>query len=359
MDRVGAFFAENTPRRALALLMFVGLLVMFRSLLMLVVFFVTFERGLGLSSELISRRLKWKKQRVLLGLLGVLAVILGALGVWGASNVRPWVTEARTTWPLRLQELRVHPRVIQLQEYLPDTDKLIESASHYAADAVKVLSAVGHIALYAVIGLILAIVFLLGEAELLEWRRGLVQRTLLGTLVRWFEYAAEAVSVTVQLQLIVAICNTVFTLPILFVLGIPDKPALMVLIFVSGLVPVIGNVVSGAILSVLAYIASGPIGVVIFLVLTFVLHKVEAYYLNPRLTARHVKLPGFLLIVSLIAWEHLIGFKGLFLSFPFLFVALKIRDELRAEDAAAGHPPDESSTVSASLPLPKATEVAA
>ena len=93
-------------------------------------------------------------------------------------------------------------------------------------------------------------------------------------------------------------------------------------------------VISGAVLSVLAYIAQGPIGVVVFLVLTFVLHKVEAYYLNPRLTARHVKLPGFLLIVSLIAWEHVAGFKGLFISFPFLFVAIKIRDELREEDAA-------------------------
>ena len=105
-----------------------------------------------------------------------------------------------------------------------------------------------------------------------------------------------------------------------------------VLIFVSGLVPVIGNVISGAVLSVLAYVAKGPIGVVIFLVLTFVLHKVEAYYLNPRLTARHVKLPGFVLIISLIAWEHLLGFKGLFISFPFLFVVLKIRDEMKTED---------------------------
>lgn len=332
MDRIGAFFEEKTPRRALCLLAFVGLLVLFRSLLMLVVFFVTFERGLGLSSGLIAHRFKWPKKRVLLGLIALLAVVLGGLAAWGAAHVRPWLVEARTTWPTRLSELREHPRVVQLQEYLPDSDKIIESASHYAADAVKVLSAVGHIALYAVIGMILAIVFLLGKDELLVWRRSLNPKTLMGTLVRWFEYVAEAVSVTVQLQLIVAVCNTIVTLPILLLLGIRDVPALMVLIFVSGLVPVIGNVVSGAVLSVLAYVARGPVGLGIFLVLTFVLHKVEAYYLNPRLTSRHVKLPGFLLIVSLIAWEHLLGFKGLFISFPFLFVALKIRDELRVED---------------------------
>ena len=142
-----------------------------------------------------------------------------------------------------------------------------------------------------------------------------------------------------QLQLIVAACNTLFTLPVLFILGIPDKPALMVLIFVSGLVPVIGNIISGAVLSVMAYLTAGPIGVLVFVTLTFVLHKVEAYYLNPRLTARHVKLPGFVLIVSLIAWEHLLGFSGLFVSFPFLFIVGKVRAELREDDGLEAKKP--------------------
>jgi predicted PurR-regulated permease PerM len=48
-----------------------------------------------------------------------------------------------------------------------------------------------------------------------------------------------------------------------------------------------------------------------------------------------VKLPGFVLIVSLIAFEHLLGFVGLFVSFPFLFVAGRIRAEFRAEDGEA------------------------
>jgi hypothetical protein len=39
-----------------------------------------------------------------------------------------------------------------------------------------------------------------------------------------------------------------------------------------------------------------------------------------------------LLLVSLIIWEQLAGFVGLLVSFPFLFVAAKIREDLR-------HPP--------------------
>jgi predicted PurR-regulated permease PerM len=136
----------------------------------------------------------------------------------------------------------------------------------------------------------------------------------------------------VQLQLIVAACNALLTLPVILLLGIPHVGSLMVLIFVSGLVPVIGNLVSGGVLALLAYHAHGWLGVAAFVGLTAVLHKIEAYYLNPRLTARHVRLPGFVLIVSLLAWEHLLGFVGLFVSFPVLFVAGRIRAEWREEN---------------------------
>jgi predicted PurR-regulated permease PerM len=83
--------------------------------------------------------------------------------------------------------------------------------------------------------------------------------------------------------------------------------------------------------------------VIIFVVLTFVLHKIEAYYLNPRLTARHVDLPGFVLILSLLAWEHLLGFVGLFVSFPVLYLVGKIRAEFHEEDT----PPVSAQTATA------------
>jgi predicted PurR-regulated permease PerM len=171
--------------------------------------------------------------------------------------------------------------------------------------------------------------------------------TFFGTLARWFEATAEALTLTIQLQMIVALCNTVLTLPVLLFIGVPHVPMLMLLIFIASLVPVVGNIVSGAVLSLLAFQAKGWLGVGLFVGLTFVLHKVEAYYLNPRLTARHVHLPGFVIIVSLVAWEHLLGFVGLFISFPFLFVAGKIIGEFRAEDAVqasttvVGDPPTE------------------
>jgi predicted PurR-regulated permease PerM len=87
-----------------------------------------------------------------------------------------------------------------------------------------------------------------------------------------------------------------------------------------------------------AYTAKGAWAVGVFLGVTFVLHKIESYWLNPRLSAEHVKLPGLVLVVSLLLFEQALGFVGLFLSFPALFVASKIAYEWRTADqpAAAG-----------------------
>lgn len=331
-DRIAEFFAEKTARRALALVLFVGLIVTFRHLAVLLVFFVSFERGLFFSAGFLSRRFKWKRLQSLALVLTVGAVVVGVLGWVSAGRLAKLVVETRETLPERMATLRQHPWYVELQSHLPDSEDLAQSAEHYAADVAKSAAAIGRMFLSALIGLILAIVYFLDEERIRAFRDGLSSKTLFGTLVRWFEHLAESVSLTVQLQLVVAACNAVLTLPVLLLIGVPHVPALMVLIFVSGLIPVVGNLISGAVLVVLAYQVKGWLGVSLFVGLTFVLHKIESYYLNPRLTARHVALPGFVLILSLLAWEHLLGFAGLFVSFPFLYLVGKIRSEFLAED---------------------------
>jgi predicted PurR-regulated permease PerM len=332
-DRVADFFRERTPKRALALVAFLALLLLFRKLLVLLAFFVSFERLLFWSAGLLARRARLSRAVSLGVVLLVAALTLLLVGWVSAGRLVQLVKETRETLPARIAAVREHPLFVELQPHLPDPDALVESAQHYAANVARSAAELGHLIIYALIGLVLAIVYFLEEARLRQFRDALARDSLSGTLTRWGEYVADAVSLTVQLQFIVAACNAVLTLPVLWLIGVPHVPMLMLLIFVSGLIPVVGNLISGAVLSVVAYQTKGWVGVGLFIGLTFVLHKVESYFLNPRLAARHVPLPGFVLILSLIAWEHLLGFVGLFFSFPFLFVAGKLLAEFRAEDA--------------------------
>jgi predicted PurR-regulated permease PerM len=343
-DRIATFFAEKTARRATAVVLFLALIFLFRHLAIILVFFVAFERALFFSAGLLSRRLGWKRLAAFIFVLTVLLGVLGLTGFLSAGAVKRLVIEMRDNLPQAIAHVREHPWFIALEEYLPDSEDLAKSAERYAADVAKSAAAIGRVFVSAVIGLILAVVFFLDQERTQTYRDTLNPRSLFGTLVRWSEHLAESVSLTVQLQLVVAAVNAVLTLPILLALGMPQVPWLMVLIFVTGLIPVVGNMISGWILIFISFQVKGWVGVVLFVVLTFILHKVESYYLNPRLTARHIQLPSFVLILSLIAWEHLLGFAGLFVSFPVLYLVGKIRSEFAEEDLTVLNLPPEPPT---------------
>ena len=341
MDRVAAFFTQKSMRRLVALAVFLGVLYLFRHLAILLVFFVSFERVFRWSSAHLAARTGLTRKKSVLAVLATLVVSFVSLVWLGVGKTVRAFAALHTSFPDRLAELKDHPLVVRFQEEVGGTDKIVEAVKHYSGSALAAATSVGEFVLHIVMAFVLALVYVLELEELEHFWSQIDRRSLSGTLARWFGHLADALTVTVQLQLIVAACNTLMTLPVLLVLGVPKIGPLMVLIFVSALVPVVGNIVSGAVLCLLAYQVKGWLGVGIFMGLTFILHKIESYYLNPRLTARHVKIPGFLLILSLIACEHLFGFAGLFLSFPILFVTGRIRNDFREEDAGvAGSPID-------------------
>lgn len=332
MDRLEAFFAEKSIRRATALALFLALLYVFRDLAVMLLFFATFERALGWSSRTLSEKTKWPAKRCLFAILAAVAVVLGILGYFGIGKTIRAFAAMQEDFPEKLAELRANPIVERLEEQVGGTERIVHGAKEYAGNAISAATAVGKFVVHAIMGFVLALVFVLERAELEAFWSKIDPRSLKGTIGRWLGHVADATVVTVQLQIIVAACNTLMTLPVLLLLGIPNPGALMLLIFVSALVPVIGNIVSGIVLSLLAYQAKGWVGVGVFVLLTFILHKIESFYLSPRLTSRHVKIPGFLLTVCLILCENRLGFAGVFLAFPILFVAGRIRAEWAEED---------------------------
>lgn len=339
MDRIAEFFSQKTARRILVLVLFGATLYLFRHLAILLVFFVAFERAMGWSAGALSARIGVSRKKCVLLVLGVFFAVLGALMWMGIGESIRVFAGVQDDLPERLAKLREHPLVDRLEAQIGGLEKVVETAKHYSGSALAAAIGVGHFLIHIVMGFILALVYVLEQEEIEAFWSKVERRSIVGTLGRWFGHVADATVVTVQLQLIVAACNTAMTLPVLLIIGVPNVAPLMLLIFVSAMVPVIGNIVSGVTLSILAYQQKGWLGVGIFIGLTFFLHKIESYYLSPRLTARHVKMPGFLLIVSLIACEHLFGFTGLFLSFPILFIVGRIRTDFAEEDTGATSSP--------------------
>lgn len=335
---LGAHLTDRNIRRVFVLALFVGLLALFRHLLLLLVFFVVFERVIGLAADYLHAATKLKFKWCVLIVVVLFAGVLGTVVYAGIAALIAHLPEIRRSAVLVVDTIRTSHLWHQMGHAV-NTDAIVDKVREHAGTAVHVAAAVTRDVLYVFIGLVFAIVFLMEREDLENWREAMPMDSVPRILLRYMGHTADAIAITLKLQVIVAIVSAFITLPVLLALRLPGIPALVAMLIVTGLIPVVGGPVAGAVLMTLAYVTRGPIGLGVFVVSTFILHKIESYYLNPRLTAKHVKLPSFVIIVSLVLFEHVFGLVGLFISFPTLYVAAKIRegwldpaDELRDEE---------------------------
>jgi predicted PurR-regulated permease PerM len=127
-------------------------------------------------------------------------------------------------------------------------------------------------------------------------------------------------------QVVISAINALLTLVLLFVLGIPNKLTLIVLVFIFGLLPVVGNLISNTLICISALLKAGLWQVIAALVFLAVIHKLE-YFLNSKIIGNMVKLPIYMTLLGLIIGESLFQISGMILSIP---VILFVRAELSA-----------------------------
>lgn len=313
--------------------MFLGLLYLFRSLAPVLICFVIFERAFGWAADHISSRFPLHRKGALGALLGLMAAGLGLGGFFAVRRLVPVFTSLRVDGRDHIESIVQSSIVARVRQvFNVDIHTITDSIKDYALTAVAYVSATAYFALFVFVGFVLALIYLFQREEIDTWSSGVRPEGILGTLARWLSYVADSIAITIRLQLIVAVVNAVVTLPLLIVLDLPHVGMLFLLVLISGLIPVVGGVLSGIVLCLVAYDVQGLWAVFVFLGVAFALGKIESYYLTPRLTAQHVKLPSFVLVLSLLLFETLFGFYGLFLSFPSLYVASRIAREWREQD---------------------------
>lgn len=125
-------------------------------------------------------------------------------------------------------------------------------------------------------------------------------------------------------QMIISLINTAVSGIIVFGLHLPSPLLLIGLIFFCGLFPVVGNLVSNTILTIIAFISIGLWAAGVCLILLIVIHKLE-YFLNSKIISAIVNLPMVVSLTSLVIGEVLLGLIGLMLAIPML---LFLRHEL-------------------------------
>ncbi|NCX52021.1 MAG: AI-2E family transporter [Actinobacteria bacterium] len=128
-------------------------------------------------------------------------------------------------------------------------------------------------------------------------------------------------------QIVIAAMASVFVFALSLVLGLPSPIAIGMIVFVCGLIPLVGHFLGSGIVTIIALTQSIAIGIIAF-VAYVVYVQIENYVVTPRIMKRTLAVPGAVTIISALIGSSLLGLVGGLLAVPVAASIILILDEV-------------------------------
>ncbi|MFM1769525.1 MAG: hypothetical protein RJA22_2054 [Verrucomicrobiota bacterium] len=167
-----------------------------------------------------------------------------------------------------------------------------------------------------IIGLVVAVSLFLNSQFDLDRDRHAIRNNLYSVtgeeLATRFEIFYRSFTTVMGAQIIISAINTVFTSIFVLSVGLPHPAVIIVVTFLCGLLPVVGNLISNTVITAIAFTVS-PKMAVLSLGFLIVIHKLE-YFLNSKIIGDRIRNPVWLTLLGLILGEKLMGIPGMVLA---------------------------------------------
>jgi predicted PurR-regulated permease PerM len=136
-------------------------------------------------------------------------------------------------------------------------------------------------------------------------------------LTQRFALFFESFRTVMGAQIVISAVNTLFTGLFVVVLSLFGTPlpysfVIVVITFLCGLLPIIGNLISNSVIFSIGLTQSAKLAIISLLYL-IVLHKFE-YFLNSRIIGGRIKNPMWMTLLGLLVGERLMGIPGMILA---------------------------------------------
>ena len=210
----------------------------------------------------------------------------------------------------------------------PDTLKttMIDWLRENARELRTLGGEVGHVIVHILIGMVIG-----GMVSLHEGRPAHAGGPLSTEMSERARRIGDAFRRVVFAQIRISALNTVFTaiylvgILRLFDVHLPYAKTLVAVTFITGLLPVVGNLISNTIIVIVSLSVSLPVAAA-SLVFLIVVHKLE-YFLNARIVGTQIRASPWELLLAMLLMEAAFGIPGL-IAAPIYYAYLK--DELTA-----------------------------
>ena len=128
-------------------------------------------------------------------------------------------------------------------------------------------------------------------------------------------------------QITISFFASIFIFLLGLVLELPYKSALALVVFVCGLIPLIGHFIGMTIVTLIALTVS-PLIAAISLASYIIYVQFENYVLTPKVMKRALSIPGLVTIIAALIGTSLLGLVGGILAVPIAAAVLLILDEV-------------------------------
>ncbi len=165
---------------------------------------------------------------------------------------------------------------------------------------------------------VLALTFMMlveGPRWLNALRRIFVQRKNYDKVDRIAHEMYRVIRGYVNGQVLLAIIAAVLVAPSLFIMGVSYPVALMVIVFISGLIPMLGHTIGAVILTFVALFHSVTAALVV-LIWYVIYINIENYLIAPKIQANSTKMSPLLVLIAIVVGINFGGLLGGLIAIP-------------------------------------------
>lgn len=332
MDRFGDIFSNTVFKKVFSILLLALFMYLFRGMFnqLLLIFIITFIFGQlqKYIYDKVNARIKVSRKLITILMYAVMLLFFTISGIVYIPKVTQQlfdIVNLISKFDLNQVQSEININLINSipKEQIDGYIRLAES------QLLSFVATAGTFSINLLLSFLISFLFLLERDEIIGFLKNM-ENSKVSFLYEYFVYYGKkflnSFGKVIELQIVIAFINSVLSILALTLMGFPQTLGLGAMIFILGLIPVAGVIISLVPLAIIAFNIGGAIKIVEVIVMIVVLHSLETYVLNPKLMSARTKIPVFLVFLILLVSEHYIGVWGLLFGIPLFMFFLDILD---------------------------------
>ena len=278
----------------------------------------------------------------------VVGIVLAFVGVFSAVVIPPVVHQLNLLLkdaPTLIANLKNNPTLDSLNVKYGIIDTIQKKVNAGVHDGQFVVGAFGGVigvgkavlsgAVATLTILILTLYFLASLPSVTQAAYRFVPLSRRDRVSRISDAFIKRVGAFVSGQASVAVIAGIFALVLSLALGLPYASAISLLVFLCGLIPLIGHILGCAAFTIVA-LTKSPTDAIIVFVCYVIYIQLENYFILPRIMRRSLSMPGLVTMIAALVGVSLLGVIGGLLAVPIAAAILLIVDEVVFPKAERG-----------------------